>query len=779
MFLGAKLPPIRWFCLWLGCAVAAAAPAGTADAGEAVALGERVYRESCIDCHGEQGEGSDYYSIPLTGDLPPSQLATYIANTMPEGDAEACEGEDAEAVAQYLYDAFYSPFAQARNRPPRRELSRLTVRQYEQTLADLVASFLWRPEWKDNGGLTARFIRKRNVAGIGKPAKLHLPGIDFRLSELTELDESFRDPEAKTEAQFGNDRVDVHVWVSGVVRAPVTGVYEFFVQTNAGAELTINHQRVIDAGVALANGEEERARVKLLGGRVYELKLSSGRISKDDLTLRLGWRRPGGVDETIPARHLSTGNAPAIAVTEARFPPDDRSVGYVRGASISPEWHEAITNAALETTAELVEQIAELEGDREEPVTRDEARSFCEEFAARAFRRPLTDDERWRFVDRHFQSGDAADETVSPLESSLLSVLKSPRFLYPEIGYAAADAPPLQRAAGRLALALWDSLPDDQLAGAAREGWLGNPGALDQQAERMVNDRRTKAKVNEFFRHWLHLDETAELTRDPEAFPDFGPRVAADMRTSLEMLLDQVVWRGDADLRQLFLSEELFVNARLAKFLDVDAPTDAARPDTFVRAAADTRQRSGVVSHPFMLTSLAYYRDTSPIHRGVFLARHLLGRSLRPPPEAVAPIAPELAPDMTTRERVTLQTSPHQCQACHVLINDLGFTLEQFDAVGRFRSVDVGKPVDTSGGYVATDGSEVRIGDSRELAEYLANSPDVHRSFVTQLFEHLTKQPMLAYGSAVRDELSVDFRQNNFNIRRLIARAAVAAARAN
>lgn len=290
----------------------------------------------------------------------------------------------------------------------------------------------------------------------------------------------------------------------------------------------------------------------------------------------------------------------------------------------------------------------------------------------------------------------------------------------------------------------------------------------------MLDDPRTRAKMAEFFEHWLRLDHVAQLSRDPAVFPDFNERVAADMRTSLELLVEDVLFSDASDLRQLFLSEELYVNGRLADFLGLKRPE--GDPEDFVRAPVDTQERAGVVSHPYVVTAFSYYRDTSPIHRGVFLARHVLGRSLRPPPEAVPPLAPELAPDMTTRERVAKQTSPDACQACHVLINDLGFTLEKFDAVGRFRDQDVGKPIDSTGGYIATDGGTVRLAGARDLAHFLANSEDVHRSFVTQLFEHVTKQPALAYGLETRERLLSDFRAGGFNIRNLLVEIAVTAA---
>ena len=127
-------------------------------------------------------------------------------------------------------------------------------------------------------------------------------------------------------------------------------------------------------------------------------------------------------------------------------------------------------------------------------------------------------------------------------------------------------------------------------------------------------------------------------------------------------------------------------------------------------------ERSGIVSHPYLLANLAYTGTSSPIHRGVFITRSLMGRTLRPPPESVTPVAPELHPDLTTRERVSLQTSPEACQTCHSMINPLGFALEHFDAIGRYRQVEKGRAIDATGSYIVRSGEAASFDGVRELA---------------------------------------------------------------
>lgn len=769
-----RLPlPLRFLVGMLACAAGQA----TCESGEAFD-GAALFADQCADCHGSAGQGTELRRQALAGDLPVKELARVIAETMPEGDPESCVGAEAEAIARHAHKAFYSPLAQARIRPPRRELSRLTVRQYEQTLADLFAEFRGRQEPEGAHGLSARFMKRVNAAGIGDPVRLVLPRAAFQLSQIEELPESFRDPEVEGPERFGNSRIDVVVTISGGLTAPETGNYEFLVETDSGVELDINETAVIDAKIRSDSEKQVRGSIRLVGGRTYPLKLQTSRTKQEDLQLALRWRPPAGIEEVVPERVLSAARFSRVHATSVRFPADDRSVGYVRGASVSAAWDEATTAAALEAVEFVLADLPAFLGvSEDDTIERKKARAFCERFASTAFRRPLNESERRVLIDRFFVGDDLDEESrlIEAIEFSLLSVLKSPRFLYPEA--AALDAGEGYSVANRLALGLWDSLPDRPLRKQAAKGALSEVRAVRRQAERMLKDQRTRSKLTEFFGFWLRLDHASQPSRDPDEFPDFNDRIAADMRASLERLLDEIVWHDDADLRELFLTEDLFVNARLAEFLGLSIPE--GDPESFHKASVDTRERAGVVSHPFIVTAFSYYRETSPIHRGVFLARNVLGRSLRPPPEAVAPLAPELAPDMTTRERVAAQTSPGACQACHVLINDLGFTLERFDAVGRYRETELDRPIDARGGYIATDGGTVRLGGARDLARFLADSEDVHRSFVTQLFEHVTKQPILAYGVETRERLLADFRANHFNIRDLLCDIAVTAALAD
>lgn len=174
-----------------------------------------------------------------------------------------------------------------------------------------------------------------------------------------------------------------------------------------------------------------------------------------------------------------------------------------------------------------------------------------------------------------------------------------------------------------------------------------------------------------------------------------------------------------------------------------------------------------MLSHPLLLAGLSYRDASSPIHRGVMLTRNVLGRMLKPPPVAVAPLAVDLHPNLTTRERVIKQTGSAECMLCHKTINDLGFALEHFDAVGRFRDKEYDKPINAQGSYTTRDGRSTQFNGVKELAAYLAGSEEVHAAFAERLFRYATKQSVQAIGDDFLSEMCDNFRNENFDIKKL------------
>jgi Protein of unknown function (DUF1592)/Protein of unknown function (DUF1588)/PA14 domain/Protein of unknown function (DUF1585)/Cytochrome C oxidase, cbb3-type, subunit III len=768
--------------------------------------GQQIYAQMCAKCHGKSGEGSEEdYPERLVGELSVGELAKLIDKTMPYQHPEKVDAEESLVVSAYIHDAFYSPLAQERNRPARIELSRLTVRQYQNSVSDLVGSFRKPGEIDKRRGLNAEYYKGRRIRPDDK--------VEERLDEQVNFDFGTATPvPGKTE----DYEFSIH-W-EGTVFAPETGDYDFIVRTEHACRLWINDldQPLIDAWVKSGSDAEFKGTIRLLGGRTYpiQLEFSKAKQGVDDsakqkskpeskqATIRLCWKPPHGVDEPVPARHLSPGKSSERFVLTTPFPPDDRSVGYERGNAISRAWDNATTDAALEVAAYVAANRLELAGIREprrtgppspsfrnfrrragdENQTADTAeeraqklRDFCGRLVERAFRQPLTSDEQQFFIERQF--AEATDEETA-IKRVVLLALKSPRFLYRELGSevggqkSEVGGPGPYNVVTRLSFGLWDSVPDEALLRAAAANELMTRDQVAAHAERMIDDVRTRSKIREFLLQWLKVDQPPEIAKDKNRFPEFSEEVAADLRTSLDLFLGDVVESEASDFRDLLTANWLYLNGRLAQLYRPDLPPDAP----FVKMALDPGERTGVLTHPYLMAGFAYTATSSPIHRGVFIARSVLGRSLRPPPMAVSPLPVELHADLTTRERITLQTKPEACQSCHTMINPLGFTLENFDAVGRFRTEDAGKRIDPTGMYRQRTGEVVKFAGVRDLANFLAQSDETRAAFVEQLFHYMIKQPIRAFGPQTLPDLRNSFAAKGFNIRRLAAEIVTTAA---
>jgi hypothetical protein len=559
------------------------------------------------------------------------------------------------------------------------------------------------------------------------------------------------------------------------------------VRTDHAARLWLNNpdDPLIDAWVKSGDQTEYVARAYLIGGRAYPVRLefSKAKQGVDDsdknkdkelppskpASIALLWRRPHGALQVIPARHLAASSVAESYACSTPFPPDDRSYGWERGTAVSKEWDAATTAAAIEAADYVAPRLNRLAGTKDDDDKREEKlRRFCRTLVERAFRTPLTDELAKTYVDAQF---DAVDDLDAAVRRVVLIMLKSPRFLFREVGEVPRD----DAAAARLALGLWSSLPDQSLRDAARDNHLQTPEQLREQAWRMVGDQRAQVKLQEFLLAWLGLDVPTDLRKNPEKYPECDDAFFADLKTSLEMFLDEVLDAPAADYRKLLLTDEVYLNERLAKVYGVDLPAELpSAAGGFAKVRLDDGQRAGILTHPYMMARFSHSSDTSPIHRGVFLARGMLGQTLKPPPEALAPLPAELHPDLTTRQRVALQTEPAACMTCHRIINPLGFTLERFDAIGRYRDRDGNKPVDDVGAFQTSAGAMVPLHGARELAQYVAASDEGQAAFVEQLFHHLVQQPVEAYGPDVLENLRRSFAENDCNIRHLAVEIMVA-----
>lgn len=725
--------------------------------------GEALYAKSCAPCHGAKGEGGAAFPRALTGTRSVSELGKFISQSMPPGPKKT-PLEDAKKVASFMHEAFYSPLAQERNRPARVTLSRLTVKQYRNAVADLVGAYHPAMPAKP-GGLTGQYYKNRDRSAKNRVIERVDPELKFDFPAVGP---------APGQVEPHNYSI---TW-NGSILAPDSGEYELVVRTDQSARMWFNGSKkpVIDAWVRSGNTTEYKTTVNLLGGRAYPLYFEFSKAThgvnddakKKDIPpspafIKLLWKRPKSALEPISQDHLFPQGWASTYVTSASFPADDRSIGYERGNTVNKAWDDATTTAALEAADAISSNLPSLAGVPDNAPDRiEKLKAFSRNFVIRAFRRPLDKESEQTYVENQFKVATSPEVAVKRV---VILTLKSPRFLYREIGnrkdpYAIAS---------ELSFGLWDSLPDPELIRAAGSGELATRDGIKRQAVRMANDSRAWTKLRDFLLLWLKVDDNPDIVKSQKSFPGFDEAVATDLRTSLDLFLKDTAWSKDADFRQLMLSQTQYLNGRLSKLYGGSLPPEAPFQ------AVQRPERAGVLTQPYLLSRYAYLEGTSPIHRGVLVARSMLGRMLAPPPEAFTPLAPSLHPTLTTRQRVELQTKPDSCNSCHSMINPLGFPFEKYDAIGRLRKEENGKPINSAGLYIARDGSTAKFSDATDLAKYIAESDEAHAAFTEKLFHHLTKQPVRAYGAKTLSNLQESFKKDNYNIRSLMVAIMMAA----
>lgn len=767
--------------------LAAALVAGGAAVGSPAAVaadlsqhpGAAIYRKLCVECHGDKGQGvEEKYDEPLHGNRSVDALAKRIARTMPEDNVGACVGDDAQQVAAYIYEAFYSPQAQARLKPPEFDLARLTIAQYRTSVADLIGRFRpgTNPPPGDKRGLKARY-RGRFPVPFG-------PQLPRDLSDAQEAERERKERvvveqiEPRIAFHFGAESPDplkmrpdeFNLRWDGSILAPETGVYEFIIKSENGVRLWVNNPKkpIIDAWVATGSEvREEKKSIFLLGGRTYPFAVEHFKFQDKSASIEVRWKPPHGAEEIIPSEYFIPQGSQAGMVVKTSFPADDRSVGYERGTGISKEWDQATTEAALDVAEHVDDRLDELAGTNEKAADRlEKLKGFARRFAEAAFRRPLSDEDHQRLIEPQFATAKSPEIAVKRV---VLLALKSPRFLYPDLPDAAP--PDGYDVATRLALNLWDSIPDQKLLQAAAEGKLQTREQILAQANRMLSDVRTKAKIRGFFHHWLELERAEAITKDQKAFPGFGTAVLADLRESLELFLDQVVWSERSDYRELLQADYLLLNESLGKLYGKTVSGEG-----FQRVQFDAKERAGVVTHPYLLAAFAYSKQTSPIHRGVFLTRTIVGMTLKDPPEAVAFEDAKFEAHLTMREKITELTKNTNCMGCHGTINPLGFSLENYDAIGRWRTKEGDKPINPVADFTTDEGQTIRLTGARDLVKFAAENPNGHRAFIHHLFHHTAKQAVGVYGPDTLEVLRQSFVSSGFHIRKLLVEIATTAA---
>jgi hypothetical protein len=255
---------------------------------------------------------------------------------------------------------------------------------------------------------------------------------------------------------------------------------------------------------------------------------------------------------------------------------------------------------------------------------------------------------------------------------------------------------------------------------------------LREQAERMLDDDKTREGVLRFYRQWLGIYKLPTLTKSSEMFPAWTDSLKAAAQEETETLIDHVVWEGDARLHTLLTAPFSFLNEELAAVYGVEGVSGDALQMTTV----DPEQRAGILSHISILATTAHSEQTSPVHRGKLIRERFLCHELPSPPPEVDVTPPKANPSLTTAERYAQHSKDPYCAGCHVLMDPIGLGFESYDAIGAFRSEENGKPVTAAGEVHASADADGPFRGLIELTSRLSESREVHDCVADQWFSY-------------------------------------------
>lgn len=330
------------------------------------------------------------------------------------------------------------------------------------------------------------------------------------------------------------------------------------------------------------------------------------------------------------------------------------------------------------------------------------AKRILSTLARRAYRRPVTAQEVRTLVG-FYTDGRKQGDFDAGLERALERLLVSPNFLF-RIEPNPANIPPGSpyrvtdlELASRLSFFLWSSMPDDRLLDLAAAGKLKDPAVLDQEVRRMLNDPKSKALVSNFFGQWLYLRNVSSHRPDPQAFPEFDDNLREAFQRETELFLETQL-REDRSAIGLLTANYTFVNERLARHYGIPNVYGTH----FRRVTFSDDRRAGLLGQGSILTVTSYANRTSPVVRGKWLLENLLGTSPPPPPANVPPFKEneDGKQPTTVRARMEEHRKNPFCASCHSQLDPLGFALENFDGIGKWRDTEAKSRVDASGTLV-------------------------------------------------------------------------------
>lgn len=356
------------------------------------------------------------------------------------------------------------------------------------------------------------------------------------------------------------------------------------------------------------------------------------------------------------------------------------------------------------------------------------------------WRRPLVSNELEPIVAVARDAGSKYADFDAGVQYALMALLQSPYFLYTvELGIPDDSHPGMRKLTGpelatRLSLFLVDTTPDAELLDAAENGGLETEDQVREAARGLMKRKEARKALGSFYDVFFKLRDLPTTTKIPANFPDWSEDLGIAMRQESLLFFEDVVWNRNADYREIFTADYTFANSALADLYGLAEGT-VSPGDGFVKVSLPEKQlRSGFLGHASHLTRYAHAGDTSPTRRGAFLSTALLCQDIPPPPPGVNTQFPAFDPGEPMTKKQYLEEIHHKasegCDTCHALMDPLGYAMESYDGIGRFRTKDEnGLPIDPSG-ELADLGS---FADARALGQLMHDEPRAMKCIVSNL----------------------------------------------
>ena len=401
--------------------------------------------------------------------------------------------------------------------------------------------------------------------------------------------------------------------------------------------------------------------------------------------------------------------------------------------------------------------------------TPDCARRIIEPLAHRGYRRPVTKGELDELLSLVRMAQDRGDSFEGGIRVALEAILVNPNFLF-RIERDPPGSGSIHRLsdvelASRLSYFLWSSMPDDELLGLAAQDRLHVPEVLHAQMRRLLDDPRSRALVDNFGGQWLQFRNLDVLKPDPQKFPEFDAALREDMRTETELFFAAIV-REDRSILDFLDGRFTFLNARLAKHYGLDGGVPFGSGREFRRVELDGLQRSGVLTQASVLTVSSYPTRTSPVIRGKWVLENLLDTPPPPPPPDVPPLnEAAIGATVSLREQLEKHRSNAVCAGCHARMDPIGFGLENYDAIGRYRTTDGKFPIDSSG----TLPSGKSFAGAAELKTILRDDPrNFTRALSAKLLTYALGRGLENYDRAAVSTIANRVQQDGYKFSALV-----------